>query len=183
MGDGMEIHIGVDVGGTCTALACSITGENQQIRYKLPSTPDRPDAAIIEGIEAVLQENGLDAGNILRLSHGTTVGTNALLQRRVGKVAIVTNEGFRDLLAIGRQVRPKVYDIHLDFPKPLVPRRLRLEVKGRRRADGTEPVPLDEDGLLSAFLRLSARRSAGRRNPARHPARQGLRAIFHGSLS
>ena len=86
----MEIHIGVDVGGTFTDLAVSITGENQQIRYKLPSTPDRPDAAIIEGIEAVLQENGLDAGNILRLSHGTTVGTNALIQRRVGKVAIVT---------------------------------------------------------------------------------------------
>ena len=144
MGDGMEIHIGVDVGGTFTDLAVSITGENQQIRYKLPSTPDRPDAAIIEGIEAVLQENGLDAGNIVRLSHGTTVGTNALIQRRVGKVAIVTNEGFRDLLAIGRQVTPKVYAIHLHFPKPLLPRRLRLYVKRRRPADPTEPVRPDQ---------------------------------------
>ena len=156
MGDGMEIHIGVDVGGTFTDLAVSITGENRQIRYKLPSTPERPDAAIIEGIEAVLHENGLDAGNIVRLSHGTTVGTNALIQRRVGKVAIVTNEGFRDLLAIGRQVRPKVYDIHLDFPKPLVPRRLRLEVKGRRRADGSEHVPLDEEGVRSVGHQLAA---------------------------
>ena len=83
----MEIHIGVDVGGTFTDLAVSIPGENHQIRHKLPSTPDRPDVAIIEGIATVLAEHGLDAGNVIRLSHGTTVGTNALIQRKVGKVA------------------------------------------------------------------------------------------------
>jgi len=139
----MEIHIGVDVGG-------------RHIRYKIPSTPDRPDVAIIEGIATVLAEHGLDAGNVIRLSHGTTVGTNALIQRKVGKVAVVTNQGFRDLLEIGRQVRPKVYDIHLDFPKPLVPRRLRLEVRGRRRADGSAHVPLDEDGVREAGRRLAS---------------------------
>ncbi|MDD9927895.1 MAG: hydantoinase/oxoprolinase family protein [Rhodospirillaceae bacterium] len=152
----MQIHIGVDVGGTFTDLAVSIPDENRQIRHKLPSTPDRPDAAIIEGIAAVLEEHGLDAGNLVRLSHGTTVGTNALIQRRVGKVAIITNEGFRDLLEIGRQVRPQVYDIHLDFPKPLVPRKLRLEVRGRRRADGSVHVPLDEEGVREAGRRLAA---------------------------
>ena len=152
----MQIHIGVDVGGTFTDLAVSIPDENRQIRHKLPSTPDRPDAAIIEGIAAVLEEHGLDAGNVVRLSHGTTVGTNALIQRRVGKVAIITNEGFRDLLEIGRQVRPQVYDIHLDFPKPLVPRKLRLEVRGRRRADGSVHVPLDEEGVREAGRRLAA---------------------------
>jgi len=152
----MQIHIGVDVGGTFTDLAVSIPDENRQIRHKLPSTPDRPDAAIIEGIAAVLEEHGLDAGNVVRLSHGTTVGTNALIQRRVGKVAIITNEGFRDLLEIGRQVRPQVYDIHLDFPKPLVPRKLRLEVRGRRRADGSVHVPLDEEGVRETGRRLAA---------------------------
>ncbi len=152
----MEIHIGVDVGGTFTDLAVSIPGENRHIRHKLPSTPDRPDTAIVEGIATVLAEHGLDAGNVIRLSHGTTVGTNALIQRKVGKVAVVTNEGFRDLLDIGRQVRPKVYDIHLDFPKPLVPRRLRLEVRGRRRADGSVHVPLDEDGVREAGRRLAS---------------------------
>ena len=143
----MEIHIGVDVGGTFTDLAVSVPGENRHIRYKIPSTPDRPDVAIVEGIATVLAEHGLDAGNVIRLSHGTTVGTNALIQRKVGKVAVVTSQGFRDLLEIGRQVRPKVYDIHLDFPKPLVPRRLRFEVRERRRADGSVHVPLDEDGV------------------------------------
>lgn len=152
----MEIHIGVDVGGTFTDLAVSIPGENRQIRYKLPSTPDRPDDAIVEGIATVIEEHGLDAGHVIRLSHGTTVGTNALIQRRVGKVAVITNEGFRDLLEIGRQVRPKVYDIHLDFPKPLVPRRLRLEVRGRRRADGSVHVPLDEDGVRQAGRQLAS---------------------------
>ena len=152
----MEIHIGVDVGGTFTDFAVSVPGENRHIRYKIPSTPDRPDVAIVEGIATVLAEHGLDAGNVIRLSHGTTVGTNALIQRKVGKVAVVTNQGFRDLLEIGRQVRPKVYDIHLDFPKPLVPRRLRLEVRGRRRADGSAHVPLDEDGVREAGRRLAS---------------------------
>ena len=152
----MEIHIGVDVGGTFTDFAVSVPGENRHIRYKIPSTPDRPDVAIVEGIATVLAEHGLDAGNVIRLSHGTTVGTNALIQRKVGTVAGVTNQGFRDLLEIGRQVRPKVYDIHLDFPKPLVPRRLRLEVRGRRRADGSAHVPLDEDGVREAGRRLAS---------------------------
>ncbi len=152
----MEIHIGVDVGGTFTDLAVSIPGENRHIRHKLPSTPDRPDIAIVEGIATVLAEHGLDAGNVIRLSHGTTAGTNALIQRKVGKVAVVTSQGFRDLLEIGRQVRPKVYDIHLDFPKPLVPRRLRLEVRERRRADGVAHVPLDEDGVREAGRRLAS---------------------------
>ena len=152
----MEIHIGIDVGGTFTDLAVSIPGQNRQIRHKLPSTPDRPDVAIVEGIAMVLAEHGLDAGNVIRLSHGTTVGTNALIQRKVGKVAVVTSEGFRDLLEIGRQVRPKVYDIHLDFPKPLVPRRLRLEVRERRRVDGTAHVPLDEDGVREVGRQLPA---------------------------
>ena len=154
--DGMEIHVGVDVGGTFTDLAVNIPGENRLIRHKLPSTPERPDGAIIEGVVQVLTEHGLDAGHIVRLSHGTTVGTNALIQRRVGKVAVVTSQGFRDLLEIGRQVRPKVYDIHLDFPKPLVPRRLRCEVRERRRADGSAHVALDEDGVRHVGRQLAA---------------------------
>lgn len=151
----MDIHIGIDVGGTFTDLAVTIPSENRQIRHKLPSTPDRPDDAIVEGIARVLADHDLDAGDVIRLSHGTTVGTNALIQRKVGTVAVITGEGFRDLLEIGRQVRPKVYDIHLDFPKPLVPRRLRLEVAGRRRADGSVHVPLDEKGLRAAGRRLA----------------------------
>ena len=140
----MEIHIGVDVGGTFTDFAVSIPGQNRQILHKLPSSPDRPDQAIVDGLKEVLATHGLDAGNIVRFGHGTTVGTNALIQRRVGKVAVVTSQGFRDLLEIGRQIRPKVYDIHQDFPKPLVPRWLRYEVPERMRADGVVHRALDE---------------------------------------
>ena len=149
------IHIGVDVGGTFTDLVVTIGGESRTILHKLPSTPERPDQAIIDGIRAVLASHSLAAGDVVRLSHGTTVGTNALIQRRGGKVALVTTDGFRDLLEIGRQTRPKVYDIHLDHPKPLVERALRLEVPERRLADGTVHRALDEDRLreLAGIIR------------------------------
>ena len=132
----MTVHIGVDVGGTFTDFAVSIPEKNMQLLYKLPSTPERPDDAIIQGLNHFLTTHKLEPKEIVRFGHGTTVGTNALIQRRVGKVAMVTSRGFRDLLEIGRQTRPKVYDMHQDFPKPLVPRWLRYEVSERMRADG-----------------------------------------------
>ena len=137
----------MDVGGTFTDLVVTIDGENRAILHKVPSTPERPDRAIIDGVREVLASRGLAAADVSRLAHGTTVGTNALIQRRGGKVALVTSEGFRDLLEIGRQTRPRVYDIHLDHPKPLVERALRLEVPERRLADGTVHRALDEARL------------------------------------
>ena len=143
----MTVHIGVDVGGTFTDFAVSIPEKNMQLLYKLPSTPERPDDAIIQGLNHFLTTHKLEPKEIVRFGHGTTVGTNALIQRRVGKVAMVTSRGFRDLLEIGRQTRPKVYDMHQDFPKPLVPRWLRYEVSERMRADGVVHTPLDEPEL------------------------------------
>ena len=143
----MTVHIGVDVGGTFTDFAVSIPEKNIQLLYKLPSTPERPDDAIIQGLNHFLTTHNLEPKEIVRFGHGTTVGTNALIQRRVGKVAMVTSRGFKDLLEIGRQTRPKVYDMHQDFPKPLVPRWLRYEVSERMRADGVIHTPLDEPEL------------------------------------
>ena len=150
-----DIHIGIDVGGTFTDVAVSIPSGGRLLTHKLPSTPDRPDRAIMDGIADVLSEHGLGAPDIARLHHGTTIGTNALIQRRCGKVAVVTTEGFRDLLEIGRQIRPKVYDIHTDYPPPLVPRDLRFEVAERMRADGVAHLPLAEQELapIAAALR------------------------------
>ena len=150
----MTVHIGVDVGGTFTDFAVSIPEKNMQLLYKLPSTPDRPDDAIIEGLKHFLTAHKLEPKEIVRFGHGTTVGTNALIQRRVGKVAMVTSRGFRDLLEIGRQTRPKVYDMHQDFPKPLVPRWLRYEVSERMRADGIVHVPLNEGELKEVAAAL-----------------------------
>ncbi|MBM3523386.1 MAG: hydantoinase/oxoprolinase family protein, partial [Alphaproteobacteria bacterium] len=140
----MDILVGCDVGGTFTDFAISIPARGAMILHKVPSTARAPDQAIIDGLREALAAHGLAATDVARLAHGTTVGTNALIQRRCGKVAVVTGEGLRDLLEIGRQTRPDVYHIHKDHPKPLVERRLRLEVRERRLADGTVFAPLDE---------------------------------------
>ncbi len=150
----MKIHIGVDVGGTFTDIAVNIPEQNQLILHKLPSTPTEPHRSIIEGIQTVLDLHRLDAADVEHLAHGTTVGTNALIERRCGRVAVVTTDGFRDLLQIGRQTRPKVYDLHLDNPEPLVPRQLRFEVSERRLGNGDIFRPLDEAGVKEIVPRL-----------------------------
>lgn len=150
------MYIGVDVGGTFTDIAVNRDDGSNLILYKLPSTPLAPEQAIVDGLNTILADNQLRAGDVQRLSHGTTVGTNALIQRKCGTVALVTSMGFRDLLEIGRQTRPTVYDMHRDHPAPIVERSLRLEVPQRRLADGTQHVALDEDAVLQAGAALSA---------------------------
>lgn len=150
------MYIGIDVGGTFTDLALNQDDGSTLLLYKLPSTPDAPECAIVDGLKTVLADHSLPAAAVRRLAHGTTVGTNALIQRKCGTVAVVTSEGFRDLLEIGRQTRPRVYDMHLDYPAPLVPRELRLEVPQRRLADGTAHVPLDEDAVRATGTVLAA---------------------------
>lgn len=145
----MEIQVCVDVGGTFTDLAVTELGSGRVVHHKVPSTPATPHSAIVTGLRDILAEAEFSAESVVALLHGTTVGTNALIQRRVGKVAMVTTSGFRDLLEIGRQVRPKVYDMHEDFPPPLVPRELRLEVSERMRADGAVQTALDEDEVAA----------------------------------
>ncbi len=151
----MVSYIGIDVGGTFTDFSVSLPGRGELL-HKVPSTPAEPDRAIVEGLAAILADHRLAPREVVRLAHGTTVGTNALIQRKVGKVALVTTRGFRDLLEIGRQTRPKVYDIHKDNPKPLVPRALRLEVGERMRADGSVHRPLDEAEVEEVAHRLAA---------------------------
>ena len=113
---------------------------------KRPSTPDNPARAIVEGLLALAARHGIDLAGLRRLSHGTTVGTNALIQRRGGDVVMITTKGFRDLLEIGRQTRPHMYSLVEDHPPPLVERRRRFEIDERMGADGeaiTEPSPED----------------------------------------
>ncbi len=154
----MTVFIGIDVGGTFTDFSVSLPGEKREILHKIPSTPAEPDRAIVAGLREIIAQHGIAPGSVVRLAHGTTVGTNALIQRRVGKVAVLTTEGFRDLLEIRRQMRPQVYDIHLDHPSALVPRELRLEVCERMRADGKVHKPLDEKGVEAAGRKLAKER-------------------------
>ena len=129
--------IGVDTGGTFTDL---VMVDGPEVRtWKLPSTPDDPSRAVLEGIRHL-------AGNrSVLVFHGSTVATNALLEGKTANVALVVTEGFRDLLLIGRQNRPKLYALHPRRQPPLVPRERCIEVRERVLPDGKAEVPLSEE--------------------------------------
>jgi N-methylhydantoinase A len=147
----MSTTLGVDVGGTFTDffLANGTTGETRT--HKVASTPDDPSRAILEGLRALVP-----AGGLAFLAHGTTVATNALIQRRGGKVALVTTAGFKDLLEIGRQTRPKIYDLKADHPEPLVPRERRFEVAERIGPAGEVIRPLASAEVERAVASVKA---------------------------
>jgi len=146
--------IGVDVGGTFTDFSAreAITGSS--FIHKRPSTPEDPSIAVIAGLREMTGKYGIDARNIVRFSHGTTVATNALLQRRGAKVGLVTTRGFRDLVEIGRQVRPHIYDLQLDAPAPLAPRQLRFEIEERIGPHGEVICELREDAIDALIAQL-----------------------------
>ena len=151
----MTWTVGVDVGGTFTDFHAFGPGGATMV-HKAPSTPDDPARAIVEGTRALCRAHGIPMAAITRLAHGTTVATNALIQRRGGTVALVVTRGFRDLIEIGRQVRPKLYDMQLDQPVPLVPRERRFELDERVRADGTVSRAPSDDHIAELALRVAA---------------------------
>jgi N-methylhydantoinase A len=122
----MSATLGVDVGGTFTDFFLMDEASGETRTHKVASTPDDPSRAILQGLRALMPE-----GKLSLLAHGTTVATNALIQRCGGEVALVTTAGFKDLLEIGRQTRPKIYDLKADHPEPLVSRERRFEVAER----------------------------------------------------
>jgi N-methylhydantoinase A/oxoprolinase/acetone carboxylase beta subunit len=124
------VRVGIDTGGTFT----DVVDEEGRV-VKVLSTPARPGEGVRQGLEELEGRGG--KGPSL-LAHGTTVATNALLERRGAEVALVTNEGLADVIEIARQDRPSLYDLWADRPEPLVPRELRFEVAGRLAADGQE---------------------------------------------
>jgi N-methylhydantoinase A len=137
------ISVGVDVGGTFTDLVALVDG--RLVTAKVPSVP----GAQASGISAALAAAGLDAAAVGVLAHGTTVATNALLERRGARIALVTTEGFRDVLEIGRQDRASLYDLAAGKPAPLVPRELRFVVRERMGPEGVV-VPLDDASVRDA---------------------------------
>jgi N-methylhydantoinase A len=142
--------VGVDVGGTFTDFYAVDTGSGACAVHKTPSTPTNPAQAIVDGLQALCAGHDVALDAIERLSHGTTVATNALLQRRGATVALITTQGFRDLLEIGRQTRPHMFSLQEDYPAPLVPRQRRFEVAERVTAHGEVFRPLTASSLASA---------------------------------
>jgi N-methylhydantoinase A len=152
----MGWRVGVDSGGTFTDV-CLFDDDTGLVEvWKVSSTPDDPSLGIASGIVEGMRQVGSEPPAIVYFGHGTTVATNALIQHRGAKTGLITTDGFRDLLEIGRQKRPDLYDMNADKPVPLVTRDLRLEVSERLRHDGSVETPLDEAALRDAVRRLKA---------------------------
>jgi len=142
--------IGIDVGGTFTDFYALNAVDGDVKLFKRPSTPANPAEAIVLGLRDMMAGFGITAGEVTRLSHGTTVATNALIQRRGGKVALITTKGFRDLIEIGRQTRPHMFSLQIDHPEPLVARENRFEIAERVLADGSVETPLEDEAIDAA---------------------------------
>ena len=151
----MGLRLGVDIGGTFTDLALVDEDSGQQTTFKVSSTPSDYSAAVVNAIKALSTEHGIAPSSLTFLSHATTVVTNAILESKGARAALITTDGFRDVLEIRRQSRAKLYDIFQPPPQVIIPRHLRLEVSERVDAYGDVYKPLDESELLPivAFLK------------------------------
>jgi N-methylhydantoinase A len=146
-------RLGVDIGGTFTDVALEAGG--RRYSAKILTTPEAPERAVIEAIHKVLRDAALAPADLSIIIHGTTLATNALIERKGAKTALLTTEGFRDTIEIRHENRFEQYDVNIDLPPPLVPRRLRFPVRERIDAAGRVLVPLDEAGVAALAGRLA----------------------------
>ncbi len=149
----MSAKLAVDIGGTFTDLA--IEDDEQRWTAKVLTTPAAPERGVLEGVRLVLEKAGLAAADIALVIHGTTLATNAVIERKGARTALLTTEGFRDVLALGNESRYDQYDLNIELPQPLVPRRWRLPVAERLDNTGKVLVPLDAAAVERhvAFMR------------------------------
>src|SRR5262245_6546696 len=140
----VALRLGVDIGGTFTDLVAIDEATGAARVGKILTTPKDPAHAVEQGISALLEESRTAADAVRAVVHGTTLATNALIERKGARTALLTTAGFRDALEIGREGRYDMYDLFIDPPAPLVPRHLRREVDERLLPDGTVLHSLDE---------------------------------------
>lgn len=148
-------RIGLDVGGTFTDFVISDRAKGTLRFFKTPSTPADPSEAIVHGVREMLSLFEVAPQEVEYLGHGTTVATNMIIERRGVRTGLLTTRGFRDVLAIGRQTRPSLFDPTVVKPEPLVPRSRRLEIDERLDATGAELRPVEEGSLEVALEHLS----------------------------
>src|SRR5256886_12509421 len=150
----MPYRVGFDVGGTFTDFVLqSPTGELATAK-RLTTYPD-PSAACLAGLDQLMAAVGWDG--VAQVVHGTTLGSNIVIERKARGVGLLTTRGFRDVLIIGREKRYQVYDLPIEKPSPLIPRRLIGEVTERVLADGTVRTPLEEADARRSIRALAAR--------------------------
>ena len=151
------VRIGIDIGGTFTDLLFVNDRTGAIVVGKTLTTPDDPSAAVESETAEMLRATGTPASDVQTVIHGTTLVTNAIIERKGDRTALLTTRGYRDAIEIGREHRYDMYDMLLEMPKPLVPRHLRFEVDERMLADGTVLRPLDA-GTVEPIVRALARR-------------------------
>ena len=151
----MKTHrVGLDIGGTFTDFIL-YDGEQRRIAlYKCLTTPQDPSIAALEGLGVLTVEAGITPADVGEIIHGTTLVTNAIIERRGARLGLLTTQGFRDNLEMGTEQRYDIYDLFLSFPEPLVPRRHRLEIAERLDRDGRVVTPLDLDSVRAALRHL-----------------------------
>ena len=159
-------RLGVDIGGTFTdvVLECD---DGSMTTTKVLTTPQAPDRGVLEGIAIVMQQSGVQPSDVSLVIHGTTLVTNALIERRGAPTALLTTEGHRDTLEIGTESRFAQYDVYMNKPDPLVPRHRRYAIPGRIGADGEVLRPFDEAAIEAAAAEIAA---------------QGIKAVAIGFL-
>jgi N-methylhydantoinase A len=146
------IRLAADIGGTFTDVVLETPSRRHSC--KVLTTPRQPELAVMEGLERLLKTSGLDGSCIELFVHGTTLATNALIERKGARTAFVTTEGFRDVLAMGFEKRFDAYDTNLEGPTELVPRPWRLTVRERIAADGTVLLDLSEDDVRTVGAQM-----------------------------
>ncbi len=156
MPDPARYRIGFDIGGTFTDFIL-LDVQRCEIRlHKCLTTPHDPSVGALEGLAELLQAAGLTMADVGDVVHGTTLVTNALIERSGARLGLITTRGFRDILEMGTEQRYDIYDLFLQFPEPLVPRRHRLEVTERLDRDGNVLTPLDAGEVRAMAQRLVA---------------------------
>ena len=147
-------RIGVDIGGTFTDVVLEVAGRS--FSTKVLTTYVAPENAIIDGMQQVCTKAGIKPAHITQIIHGTTLATNALIERRGAKTALITTEGFRDVIEMRTESRFEQYDLNLTLPEPLLPRNMRYTVPGRMDAGGAELVPLTRADIEPVVDRIAA---------------------------
>jgi N-methylhydantoinase A len=149
-------RLGIDVGGTFTDVVILSEGEGQVRHTKVITNRSDPASSVLEGVSRALREFAVDPEEVAAILHGTTIATNALIERRGARTALLTSRGMRDVLEIGRQIRPSLFDWFADKPEPLVPRSLRFELNERVNAKGELLDSPSEDEIRAIVDRLRA---------------------------
>ncbi len=147
-----QTKLAVDIGGTFTDIVLDIAGS--RFTKKILTTPSAPEVALIEGSRQLLKEANATFSDVDLFVHGTTLATNAILERRGAKTALLATAGFRDVLEIATESRFDQYDLKIELPKPLIPRDLRFGIEERIGAAGDVLVPLNTSQLLAVTRQL-----------------------------